>query len=182
MALDYALANPEKVKALIMVGSAPSGLELDVEEPEKFSDAVMAYEEGDLDLVAEIETQIWFDGSDRNPEQVDQKMRMLAYEMNRTALGHEVKQLGQRHADTDKPAFNRLDELNIPVLIIVGAQDIPYMAAAAEYMADSIESARKIIIKDAAHLPNMDQPEHFQKIVSQFLNDPSTLADLIFSR
>lgn len=170
-AMDYALTNSDQVKALIMVGSGPSGLELDVEKPEKFSEAVKAFEAGDLDRVAELETQIWFDGMDRAPDQVDQDMRQLAYNMNRIALGHEVKELGTRQERTDKLAFKRLDEIDFPVLIIVGSQDIPYMHAAADYMTERVDSARKIILKNAAHLPNMDQPEQFQRIVSQFLED-----------
>jgi len=171
LAMDFTLKNPEKVKALIMVSSAPPGLELDLEEPPQFTDAVKAFEEGDLDLVAEIETQIWFDGVDRTPEQVDQKMRKLLFEMNRTVLEHEVKQLGKRQADTDAPAFDRLNELKLPVLIILGSQDIPYMSAAADFMAEKIQSARKIDIEDAAHLPNMDQPLLFQTTVMNFLDD-----------
>ena len=170
-AMDYALANPGQVKALIMVGSGPSGLELDVDQPEIFSEVGKAFETGDLDRVAELETQIWFDGMDRTPDQVDQDMRQLAYEMNRIAIGHEVKELGTRQENADKPAFNRLDEIDFPVLIIVGSQDIPYMHATADYMTERVDSAQKIIIKNAAYLPNMDQPEQFQKIVSQFLAD-----------
>jgi len=171
LGLDYTLANPSKVKALIMVGSGPSGLELDVEKPAKFSDTVKAFEDGDLDQVAEIETQIWFDGIGRTPEKVNQNMRHLAYEMNRTALGHEVKELGERQADTDLPAFERLNEIDIPVLIIVGSQDIPYIHAAADYMDEGFKNSRVVIIEDAAHLPNMDQPVKFQRILTDFLSD-----------
>lgn len=62
-----------------MVGSAPSGMELDVAAPAKFANAEKAFEAGNLDLVAEIETQIWFDGTGRTSEQVDQAMRKLLY-------------------------------------------------------------------------------------------------------
>lgn len=79
LAMDFALTHPSRVKALIMVGSGPSGLELDVPAPAKFADAEKAFEAGDLDLVGEIETQIWFDGMDRTPEQVNQTMRKLQY-------------------------------------------------------------------------------------------------------
>jgi ribosomal protein S6 len=41
--------------------------------------------------LAEIETQIWFDGVGRTPDQVNQAMRRLAYEMNRQALAHYAK-------------------------------------------------------------------------------------------
>ena len=169
LAMDFALTHPSRAKALIMVDAGPSGLELDVATPPKFADAEKAFEAGNLDLVAEIETQIWFDGMDRTPEQVNQAMRKLLYEMDRIALSYEVKQLGKRLSNTQTPAFDRLSDLDIPVLVIVGAHDTPYILAAADYMTEKIQSARKVIIEDAAHLPNMDQPHEFQGIVKDFL-------------
>jgi pimeloyl-ACP methyl ester carboxylesterase len=169
LAMDFALTYPSRVKALIMVGSGPSGLELDVAAPAKFADAEKAFEAGNLDLVAEIETQIWFDGMGRTREQVNQTMRKLLYEMNRIALSHEVKKLGKRLPNTDTSAVDQLKGLNIPVLTIVGSHDTPYTLAAAAYMEENIRSARKVIIEDAAHLPNMDQPRQFQGIVKYFL-------------
>ena len=169
LAMDFALAHPSRVRALIMVGSGPSGLELDVPRSAKFAEAEKAFEAGDLDLVAEIETQIWFDGAGRTPEQVNQAMRALAYEMDLKALSHEARQLGKRLPNTQTPAFDRLSELNMPVLLIVGSHDTPYILAAADYMIENIKSARKVIIEDAAHLPNMDQPHEFQTIVKTFL-------------
>ena len=171
LAMDLALEQPARVKALIMVDAGPGGLKLDVPTPAKFKEVEQAYEAGDLDRVAEIETQIWFDGMGRSPEQVNPAMRKLAYEMNRNALAHEAKGLGQRLPSTRVPAVERLGELRIPVLVIVGAQDIPYMPAAANYMVEKIPMAQKVIIEDAAHLPNMDQPGEFQRVVTKFLVD-----------
>lgn len=169
LAMDFALTHPSRVRALIMVGSGPSGLELDVPTPAKFADVEKAFEAGDLDLVAELETQIWFDGMGRTPEQVNQAMRKLAYEMDRQALAHEVKQLGKRLPNTQAPAFDRLSDLKSPVLVIVGAHDTPYILAAADYMIEKIPSAQKVTIEDAAHLANMDQPKEFQTLVTNFL-------------
>lgn len=169
LAMDFALEHPSQVKALIMVGSGPSGLELDVPEPAKFAEVEKAYEAGDLDMAAELETQIWFDGSDRTPEQVNQEMRKLAYEMNRKALDYEAKELGKRLPGTKTPAFDRLTSLNIPVLVIVGAHDIPYIRAAADYMIEKLPTAQKVTIPDAAHLPNMDHPDEFRETVESFL-------------
>lgn len=171
LAMDFALAHPSKVKALIMVGSGPSGLKLDVSTPAKFADAEKAYDAGDLDLVAEIETQIWFDGTDRTPGQVNQPMRRLARDMNQNALSHEAKHLGKRLPDTQSPAAGRLAELDIPVLIIVGAHDTPYILAAADYMAENIRSVPKVVLEDAAHLCNMDHPDAFQRTVCCFLDE-----------
>ena len=169
LAMDFTLKHPSRTRALIMVGSAPSGLELDVPRSDKFDDVEKAFEAGDLDLVGELETQIWFDGTGRTPEQVNPSMRKLLYEMNRQALAHEVKQLGKRLPNTQTPAFDRLSDLQVPVLIVIGAHDTPYILAAADYMAERIPSSQKVVIEDAAHLPNMDHPEEFQTIVTRFL-------------
>jgi len=169
IAMDFVLKEPSRVKTLIMVGSGPSGLELDVPTPPKFAEAEKAYHAGDLDLLTEIETQIWFDGMNRTPEQVDPAMRRLAYEMNHNALALEARKLGNRMPDSPSPAAHRLAEINIPILVIAGEHDTPYILAAADVMEKQIRSARKVIIEDAAHLPNMDHPEIFQKIVKSFL-------------
>jgi pimeloyl-ACP methyl ester carboxylesterase len=169
LALNFALARPERVRGLIMVDAGPPGLELDIPAPAKFAAAEAAYNVGDLDQVAELETQIWFDGEGRTPDQVNQAMRKLAYDMNRRALDHEAKQLGKRLPDAESPAVERLGALTMPVLVIVGAHDTPYMLAAADYMVANIPTARKVIIADAAHLPNMDQPAEFSRAVLEFL-------------
>lgn len=170
LAMDFVLTQPARVRALIMVASGPSGLELDAPTPPKFEAAEQAYKAGDLDQVAELETQIWFDGMGRTPAQVDPVMRRLAYEMNRHDLNLDAKNLGKQLPDTPTPAAGRLGELHLPVLVIVGDQDIPYMLAAADYMVEEIPSARKVIIEDAAHLPNLDHPAEFQRLVAEFLD------------
>lgn len=176
LALNFALANPARAKALILVDAGPPGLELDVPTSPKFEEAEKAYDTGDLDRTAELEIQIWFDGMGRTPEQVNQPMRQLAYEMNRIALSHEAKQLGKRMPDSQVPAVGRLHELAMPVLVVVGAHDTPYMLAAADYMMEKIPSARKLTIQDAAHLPNMDQPEEFRRAVGGFLAGETSTA------
>jgi len=170
LAMDYALTQPSKVQALIMVDAGPGGLKLEVPTPAKFEEAEQAYNAGDLDRVAELETQIWFDGMGRTPEQVSPAMRKLAYAMNRNALSHDAKRLGKRLPDTQVPAVARLAELRPPVLVIVGVHDTPYILAAADYMVEKLPSARKVILDDAAHLPNLDHPEQFQRVVTEFLD------------
>lgn len=170
LAMDFVLSYPARSKALIMVGAGPGGLELDIPSPAKFAEAEKAYNNQDWDLLAEIETQIWFDGLSRTPDEVDQMARQLAYEMNRTALTHEVKGLGKRLPNIQPPAAQRLHELKLPVLIIVGTHDIPYMLAAANHMVEYITGAEKTVIENAAHLPNMDKPSEFQRIISTFLS------------
>lgn len=169
LAINFALTRPSQTAALILVGSGPPGLELDTPTPTQFATAEQAYHAGDFDLLAEIETQIWFDGMERTPDQVNQTMRRLAYEMNRQALYHYTKKLGQQLPDTEIVAAEEMSALQMPTLIIVGAHDIPYIHAAADYMMTKLPSARKALIADAAHLSNMDQPEEFRRVVTEFL-------------
>ncbi len=121
--------------------------------------------------VEELETQIWFDETGRTPEQVNPAMRRPVYEMNRNDLVREAKQPGTRLPDIPTSAADRPGELKIPVLIVVGAHDTPYILAAADYMMERIPPARKVTIQDAAHLPNLDQPAEFKRIVSEFLDE-----------
>ena len=171
LAMDYAIASQFNMKALVMVGSGPSGLYLDVESHPKVKDAEEAYKAGDLDLVAELEAQIWFDGLGRSVQQVNQKMRSLALEMNRLALSHDAKKLGNRMPNTKESAFEQLDKLTIPILAIVGEYDEPYSQAAADYIREHVPSAKKVLLEDSAHLANMDHPEQFQNVVDSFLEE-----------
>jgi 2-hydroxy-6-oxonona-2,4-dienedioate hydrolase len=174
LALDFALAHPESVKALVMVGSGPAGLALDAPDHPQEAAALQAGEAGDLELQAELEAQIWFDGMGRTPDQVNQTMRSLALDMNRTALGHGAQQLGTRLPNAKKPTIKQLNKLKIPVLIIVGEHDLPYLHAAADYMLKHLPDARKVVIEDAAHLPNLDHPDIFQQTVRSFLSEGGT--------
>jgi pimeloyl-ACP methyl ester carboxylesterase len=72
LAMDFALEYPHKVEALVMVGSGPSGLSLEVSEHPKAEAAEEAYKVGDLERAAELEAQIWFDGIGRTASQVNQ--------------------------------------------------------------------------------------------------------------
>lgn len=172
LALDFALDHPPRVQALIMVGSGPAGLELDVPRSPKNEEADAAFEAGDLDRAAELETQIWFDGA-RTRERVDPEMRKLAYEMDRLALRHQATRLGKRLPNTTRPAAERLADLKAPLLLIVGAQDEPYALAAADFVLERIPGARMAVLQDAAHLPNLDHPDEFRAIVDNFLRSPS---------
>jgi pimeloyl-ACP methyl ester carboxylesterase len=171
LALDFALEYPSRMKALVLVGSGPSGLALDVPGHPKEAEAEQAYKAGDWDLLAELEAQIWFDGSGRTPGQVNRERRRLALEMNRLALSHEARGLGQRLPDTGTPAAKRLNQITFPVLALVGEHDNAYAHAAADYLVKKVPSARKTILQDAAHLANMDHPHQFQSAVRSFLDE-----------
>lgn len=171
--MDIAIESPERVKSLTMVCSGPGGLELDVEEPEIFQKVEEAEQSGDLDLVAEYETQGWFDGATRTVDQVNPEKRAKAKQMNRIALEHQKKGLGTNVGQLNPSASTRLDELTLPVLVIVGEHDNAYIQAAGDYMAEHIANVRKVIMQDTAHLPSLEHPDEFNRILSEFLDSVS---------
>lgn len=171
LAIDYALCHPEAVAALILVGSAPAGLELDAAGPDAlFVESEAAFEAGYVERVAELDMRIWFDGSGRSRHDVDQNARRRAFEMAKLVTEHELKGIGthKRKAAT-KSAADSLERLPMPALIIVGENDLPFLRLAAEYMAEKMPQAEKALISNAGHLPNMEHPVLFQDAVRQFL-------------
>jgi len=171
LAIDYALTHPQNVLALILVGGAPAGLEIEAEGPDElFAQSEQAFAAGDIELVAEIDMKIWFDGFGRAADDVDPTSRQLAWEMARLVAEHELKGIGSHVRKTfDKPAAERLGELEMPVLVVIGENDLPYLQLAADYMLAHLPNATKALIPNAAHLPNMEQAEQFAAAVKQFL-------------
>ena len=66
--IDFALSNPERARALVLVGSAVSGVESNETPPEEWEELVAADEAGDLERVSELEVRIWVDGPIGTPE------------------------------------------------------------------------------------------------------------------
>ena len=163
--IDMALAYPKMVKSLIVVGSGLSGYEFTGEVLTRFVEQIIATRErDDYDREIELKLQLWFDGRSRTPDQVDPQVRERVREMllSQPAAQGEGQPL--------KPAaIDRLTEIDVPTLIIVGDRDEANIVTIADLLAANVHGARKIIIPDTAHLPNMEKPEHFNRVVLEFL-------------
>lgn len=176
LAMDVAFERPALVRALVMVCSGPNGLDIDEssipDDPELtalFKAAEAAWKEKDIERVAELETQIWFDGRGRTPADVDPARRAKALEMNRIVLMQEAKGLGTPKKLPPTGAGTRLHELAIPVLVIVGAHDEPFSFVAADVMIERIPNATKVLLDDTAHLPSLERPAEFNAALDNFL-------------
>jgi pimeloyl-ACP methyl ester carboxylesterase len=69
----------------------------------------------------------------------------------------------------DARVIEILPEIKVPSLIVVGADDAPFLAAS-DYMAAKIPGARKVVIPSAGHAVNIDQPQAFIDAVLPFLD------------
>ena len=68
----------------------------------------------------------------------------------------------------DASVMEILPEIAVPSLIVVGADDTPFLAAS-DYMAAKIPGAKKVVIPSAGHAVNIDQPQAFIDAVLPFL-------------
>ena len=169
-AIDFALAFPERTRVLVLVGPAVGGFEPDVDPPEEWDELVAADEAGDLEQVSELEVRIWVDGPYRDPGGVDPAVRDLVRDMNLIALKNEASGVGVERP-SEPPAVNRLAEITVPTLIVVGDLDQPETIAAANLLEERLPNAHKVVMPGTAHLPNMERPEEFNEIVLGFLDE-----------
>jgi pimeloyl-ACP methyl ester carboxylesterase len=170
-AVDVALERPDLVAALITVCSGPHGLEIDTPPPPQWDELAAAFRQRDLERVAELETQIWVDGPQRTPEQVPAAVRGLVRAMNLIALANEASEIGKPAPPLEPHAAGRLGEIRAPTLAIYGDLDQPYILQASAYLAEHIPGARSALIPGTAHLPNLERPEEFNRLVLEFLGD-----------
>jgi pimeloyl-ACP methyl ester carboxylesterase len=69
----------------------------------------------------------------------------------------------------DAKVMELLPDIKVPSLIVVGADDTPFLAAS-DYMASKIPGAQKVVIPAAGHAVNIDQPQAFVDAVLPFLD------------
>lgn len=70
----------------------------------------------------------------------------------------------------DDRLIRSLPTIAVPTLVLVGAEDKPFLAAT-DYMAAKIAGARKVVIADAGHAANLHQPLRFNQAMVAFLED-----------
>ncbi len=167
--INMALQQPEMVTALIPIGSGVAGFTFAAPPPRQRDALEAALKQGDLERASELEVQIWVDGASRTPDQVNARVRERVREMNLAALKNEALELGDEQP-LNPPAIQRLGELRMPTLIMVGELDMPRILAASDALAAQIAGAKKSIISGAAHVPNMERPAEFNRIVLDFLS------------
>jgi 3-oxoadipate enol-lactonase len=170
VALQVAVARPDLVSALVLVGSGVRGHEWSELVTQAWAEEEAAFERGDLDAAVEVNLRTWVDGPHRSPEEVDAKVRSKVAEMQRRAL--ELYLEGGEEAQEEALVLDiaeRLAEISVPTLILVGELDVPDMHAIADRLEREIAGARRATIKGAAHVPSMERPDEFDRLVLDFL-------------
>lgn len=149
MSMALHLKHRGRVRALMLIDTGP-GFRNDAAR-DKWN--AYARERGD-ELEAKGEAALSASGETRIQRQNWRGLRNAAHGM-----------LTQQSA----AVIDSLPGIDVPALVVVGDRDEPYLVAS-DYMASRIPNGRKVVIKDAGHAANMDQPSQFNAAAIEFLN------------
>ncbi|NIM91913.1 MAG: alpha/beta fold hydrolase [Candidatus Aminicenantes bacterium] len=168
IAIDFAIAYPERVSAIILAAPGVSGFEFKSEIfKENSTRTNEAFRGGDVERAVEYFQRSWTDGPYRTPSQVDsavrEKVKTMALDtVNKWNPESVAKEL-------DPPAVHRLNEVQAPTLAVVGELDMPGILEIVQLIKENVTGAETFTIADVAHMINMEKPEDFNKIVLDFL-------------
>jgi 3-oxoadipate enol-lactonase len=168
-ALEFALDSPERVSALVLVGSGIDDHDWS-EEMEAFDageEAALA--RGDLEAAVTANLDFWVAGPRRNLDEIDPQLRDLVAEMQRHAFRQSKGHDDLRADRLDPPASQRLGDVTVPTLVVTGDEDVDDIRAIGDRLALEIPGGQRATIAGAAHLPNLERPEEFDRIVLDFL-------------
>ena len=169
-ALDLAIENPDRVDRLVLVGAAPGGWKPEGgwDDHPLWEEAVASFKKGNLERVAEIDVEMWLVGYGRDSSSVDQTLKELFLDMDRTPLQTEAER--EEHAKKSEKKHNdHLTDIEASTLVIIGSHDEPFLIQAADYLAGQLSDRGPVVIEGAAHLPSLEEPEAFNTALTGFL-------------
>ncbi|MCI0634118.1 MAG: alpha/beta hydrolase [Actinobacteria bacterium] len=169
--VDFALAHPDRVLALVLVAAGVDGYEGTAEQEAEWEawyaereppiDSAIAA--GDLERAQDLRLQtMWTTlGTD---DEAGRRIREIAFDNL-----HELTMDESAREKLDPPAFERLGEIAVPTLMLPADHDPPEMDPMCSAIAERIPNARLFRIPDTDHVINMRRPAEFNRVVLEFL-------------
>jgi len=150
MSLAFYRAHPERVRGLLIIDTGPGF---------KKDEAREAWNKRAFDTAERLERE--------GLDVLKSASRERSMVQHRDARGLALAARGML-TQRDARVIESLPTIKVPSLIVVGADDTPFLAAS-DYMAAKIPGARKVVIPNAGHAVNIDQPKAFIDAVEPFL-------------
>lgn len=176
IALDLALEAPERVDSLISVAGGIGGyvpeLPDSVAAP-PWDELERAWEARDWERLAELETQVWVDGWGQPATRVDRRLRETVRAW--ILASYEADKAEGKPQPLDPPAAERLEDLSVPLLVLIGTVDEPGGVLAERHLAASVAGARQIEFPGVAHMIQLEEPERFNEVVLEFVAEVERL-------
>jgi len=166
IAIDFVVAHPTRVSSLTLAGPGlsgyepPGGAETDLRMWEIIKAA--------RDAGPEEATALWLRDPFMAPAMEQARLvpglRTMARENAHCWLENPVLQRPPRPV-----AATRLGEIKVATLLVIGDRDVPQIKATIETLQRGIGGAKKVSIKGAGHMVNMESPHAFNEAVMGFL-------------
>jgi 3-oxoadipate enol-lactonase len=169
IALGVTLETPERVSALVLVGAGIDDHDWSDELEELDKEEMAAFERGDLDAAADAMVRGWVAGPRRDLAAIDPQVRNLVREMQRNAYELQEGHDDVRSKGLDPPASQRLGDVRVPTLVLTGDEDFDDIKTIGDRLAREIPGAERATMAFTAHLPNLERPDEFDRIVLGFL-------------
>ena len=166
LAIDFAIAHPERVACLVLVAPGLSGWQFSEGFQRRYGPVIAALQAGDTERYVQLllDDPILLPAK-KNPA-VREKAKRIWAENSKLP---NVVPLG-----LDPPARNRLSEIHVPTLIVLGDHDAPDLYEIAQLLETEIAGARRVTIPDAGHTVNWETPKEFNRTVLEFLSGLET--------
>ncbi|EOL47801.1 alpha/beta fold hydrolase [Enterococcus caccae] len=169
IALNFVLEHPERCLRLALQSSAIGTWD--------FSQELQEYDEKEEQLLAqkrfeqaaELNYQTWI-LRDRNPESLDPKLKKLVIDMQMAAFTRPEPPFSVEEEASMPPIPDRLSQLKLPVLVIIGENDVPDFQNISEFFNQTIVHSEKMVIPNAAHLANLEAPELINQLLISFFH------------
>jgi pimeloyl-ACP methyl ester carboxylesterase len=170
VALEVAVAQPERIEKLVLMNPGGPGGEWSAETQAGWEEEEAALERRDIDAAVEVNLRMWVDGPHRSPSEVDADLRARVGEMQRRAIELQMPVFETASEELLVPDLaDRVGEVRAPTLILTGDEDRDDIQALANRLAEGIPDAQRASIPRAAHIPSMERPEEFDRLVLEFL-------------
>lgn len=169
VALDAVLEAPDRFVAFAWVGGGIGGFEGEptAEEAAVWAEGDAIEEAGDPDAIADLDVRAWVDGIGQSPTRVPAAVREAVRMMDRPLV--EPGRVFGKPILLEPAANERLADLRVPTLAIVGALDTSYTRAAAARLAAEVPNGRLVTIPGVAHMVGMEIPGRLAELIVEWL-------------
>jgi 3-oxoadipate enol-lactonase len=166
VAIDFALAYPERTSALVLVDPALGGWHWS----EAFSQSMRELEIAARTQSVEKARQCWlahpfFLPARERPEQAERLAQIVASYSGWSWLHASPER------DADLPTPRPLVRISVPTLLVMGERDIDEFQAIANHITCTIPRITKLVLPGVGHMSNMEAPYAFNEVVLGFLGN-----------
>jgi 3-oxoadipate enol-lactonase len=164
LAIDFALAHPEMIEGLYLVGPVVQGMDTTEHFDERAGKNSAPIATGDLKAAAENWSKDQYIVASGHGE-----ARKIIY----STLIQNPQNLTNSHEfeiPNAVPSLYRLSEIHSPTSILVGEFDIPDVHAQSGAIEAGIPGAQRDILKNAGHLIQLEMPDAFTDNLTRFVN------------